>query len=52
MPELLTYVLIALAVAALLGVVLEEVTHVNKAKVTLFFGTLAWLLLFIFTPVG
>ena len=35
MPELLTYVLIALAVAALLGVVLEEVTHVNKAKVTL-----------------
>jgi len=52
MPELLTYVLIALAVAALLGVVLEEVTHVNKAKVTLFFGTLAWLLLFIFTPAG
>jgi Na+/H+ antiporter NhaD/arsenite permease-like protein len=52
MPEFLTYVLIALAVAALLGVVLEEITHVNKAKVTLFFGTLAWLLLFIFTPVG
>jgi Na+/H+ antiporter NhaD/arsenite permease-like protein len=52
MPELLTYVLLALAVAALLGVVLEEITHVNKAKVTLFFGTLAWLLLFIFTPVG
>lgn len=52
MPELLTYVLIALAVAALLGVVLEEITHVNKAKVTLFFGTLAWLLLFIFTPAG
>ncbi|AHY43783.1 sodium:proton antiporter [Stutzerimonas decontaminans] len=52
MPELLTYVLIALAVAALLGVVLEEITHVNKAKVTLFFGTLAWLLLFIFTPMG
>ncbi|AWT10990.1 MULTISPECIES: sodium:proton antiporter NhaD [Stutzerimonas] len=52
MPELLTYVLIALAVAALLGVVLEEVTHVNKAKVTLFFGTLAWLLLFIFAPAG
>jgi Na+/H+ antiporter NhaD/arsenite permease-like protein len=52
MPELLTYVLIALAMAALLGVVLEEVTHVNKAKVTLFFGTLAWLLLFIFAPAG
>ncbi|WP_345907558.1 sodium:proton antiporter NhaD [Sphingomonas sp. UBA4815] len=44
--------LIALAVAALLGVVLEEITHVNKAKVTLFFGTLAWLLLFIFAPAG
>ncbi|BFN27570.1 MAG: sodium:proton antiporter [Gammaproteobacteria bacterium HGW-Gammaproteobacteria-9] len=52
MPVLLTYVLIALAVAALLGVVLEEITHVNKAKVTLFFGTLAWLLLFIFAPAG
>ncbi len=52
MPELLTYLLIALAVAALLGVVLEEITHVNKAKVTLFFGTLAWLLLFIFAPAG
>jgi len=52
MPELLMYVLIALAVAALLGVVLEEITHVNKAKVTLFFGTLAWLLLFIFVPAG
>lgn len=52
MPEILPFVLIALAVAALLGVVLEEITHVNKAKVTLFFGTLAWLLLFIFSPVG
>jgi len=52
MPVLLTYVLIALAVAALLGVVLEEITHVNKAKVTLFFGTLAWLLLFMFAPAG
>ena len=52
MPGLLAYVLIALAVAALLGVVLEEITHVNKAKVTLFFGTLAWLLLFTFTPAG
>ncbi|WP_217477021.1 sodium:proton antiporter NhaD [Stutzerimonas stutzeri] len=52
MPEILQYVLIGLAVAALLGVVLEEITHVNKAKVTLFFGTLAWILLFVFSPVG
>lgn len=52
MSELLQYVLIGLAVAALLGVVLEEVTHVNKAKVTLFFGTLAWMLLFVFSSQG
>ncbi|MCI0919071.1 sodium:proton antiporter NhaD [Pseudomonas stutzeri] len=52
MPEILQYVLIGLAVAALLGVVLEEITHVNKAKVTLFFGTLAWILLFVFSPFG
>lgn len=52
MSEMLQYVLIGLAVAALLGVVLEEITHVNKAKVTLFFGTLAWMLLFIFSSQG
>ncbi|WP_286220827.1 sodium:proton antiporter NhaD [Marinobacter apostichopi] len=40
-------VLIGLAVLALLGVIFEEVTHVNKAKVTLFFGTLSWILLFL-----
>ncbi len=44
---MLDYVLIAIAVLALLGVIFEEVLHVNKAKVTLFFGTLAWMLLFI-----
>ena len=42
-------VLIGLAVVALLGVMFEELTHVNKAKVTLFFGTLAWILLFLFS---
>ncbi len=40
-------VLIVLAVLALLGVIFEELTHVNKAKVTLFFGTLSWILLFL-----
>lgn len=40
-------VLIGLAILALLGVIFEEVTHVNKAKVTLFFGTLSWLLMFL-----
>jgi Na+/H+ antiporter NhaD/arsenite permease-like protein len=44
---LFNYFLILLAVLALAGVVLEELTHINKAKVTLFFGTLAWISLFI-----
>ncbi|EMP55341.1 citrate transporter [Marinobacter santoriniensis NKSG1] len=42
-------VLIVFAVMALLGVIFEEVIHVNKAKVTLFFGTLSWMLLFLFS---
>ncbi|WP_166263279.1 sodium:proton antiporter NhaD [Marinobacter caseinilyticus] len=41
--------LVGLALAALGGVIFEEVTHVNKAKVTLFFGTFAWILLFTFS---
>lgn len=45
---LLNYFLIGLAVLALAGVVFEEITHINKAKVTLFFGTLAWISLFVF----
>ncbi len=52
MPEILPYLLVGIAVAALLGVVLEEISHVNKAKVTLFFGTLSWMLLFVFSPAG
>ena len=48
MPTVLQIVLISMAVIALLGVVLEDVIHVNKAKVTLFLGTLAWILLFVF----
>lgn len=39
--------IVVLAVLALAGVVLEEWTHLNKAKVTLFFGTLSWMLLFV-----
>ncbi|GHE86382.1 sodium:proton antiporter NhaD [Thalassotalea profundi] len=41
------YFLIALAVVALLSIVFEEVTHINKAKSTLFFGCIAWITLFI-----
>ncbi|WP_211343713.1 sodium:proton antiporter NhaD [Neptunomonas concharum] len=40
--------LITLAVIAFFMIVLEDVIHLNKAKTTLFLGTLAWLVLFLF----
>ena len=46
---ILEAVLIAVAILALLGVIFEEVIHVNKAKTTLFFGTFSWVLLFLFS---
>jgi len=49
MPEFLTPLLVGFAVLALLGVVFEEQTKVGKAEVTLFFGTLSWVLLFTFS---
>lgn len=48
MPVFLQAVLIGFALLALLGVIFEEVIHLNKAKTTLFFGCLSWLLLFMF----
>ncbi|QIR15275.1 sodium:proton antiporter NhaD [Shewanella aestuarii] len=39
--------LITLAVLALLSIVFEEVTHINKAKTTLFLGCISWITLFI-----
>lgn len=48
MPALLEICLILCAVLALLGLIFEEVIHINKAKTTLFFGTLSWLLMFMF----
>lgn len=39
--------LIALAILALLSIVFEEVTHINKAKTTLFLGCVSWITLFI-----
>lgn len=42
--------LLVMAVIAFLGVVLEEVIHVNKAKVVLLFGALSWMVLFIAAP--
>ena len=41
------YFLIAVAVVALLSIVFEEVTHINKAKSTLFLGCISWITLFI-----
>ncbi|GAC19570.1 sodium:proton antiporter NhaD [Paraglaciecola arctica] len=49
---LLNYILIALAFLALAGVIFEEVIHINKAKITLLFGTLSWILLFVFAATG
>ncbi|SDS82258.1 Na+/H+ antiporter NhaD [Halopseudomonas sabulinigri] len=42
--------LLVMAIIAFLGVVLEEVIHVNKAKVVLLFGALSWVVLFIAAP--
>jgi len=44
--------LLLIAGVAFLSIVLEDVIHVNKAKTTLFFGTLAWLLIFLFPEAG
>ena len=38
--------LISLAVLALLSIIFEEVTHLNKTKTTLFFGCISWVVLF------
>lgn len=43
-------ILLCLAVLAFLSIALEEVIHINKAKTTLFLGTLSWILLFLFEP--
>lgn len=41
------YFLIFIAAMALLSIIFEEITHINKAKTTLFFGCIAWITLFI-----
>lgn len=45
---MLTPILLTLVAMAFVLIVIEEIIHVNKAKTTLFFGTLCWMLLFIF----
>ncbi len=44
--------LLTIAGIAFLMIVLEDVFHINKAKTTLFLGTLAWLLMFLFPQHG
>ncbi|GHB66840.1 Na+/H+ antiporter NhaD [Psychrosphaera saromensis] len=44
---MLEYSLIFIAFLALLSIVFEEITHINKAKTTLFLGCLSWIILFI-----
>lgn len=39
--------LVSLAIVALLSIIFEEITHINKAKTTLFLGCVAWITLFI-----
>jgi Na+/H+ antiporter NhaD/arsenite permease-like protein len=44
--------LVALTVIAFFAIVLEDIIHINKAKTTLFLGTLSWILLFMFPQHG
>ncbi|MEE4145134.1 MAG: sodium:proton antiporter NhaD, partial [Halieaceae bacterium] len=43
---MLDVLLICLAILAFLAIVFEDMIHINKAKSTLFLGTLCWILLF------
>lgn len=48
----MTIVLLILALLGFISIVAEDFTGVDKAKATLFFGTLAWVLYFIVPPAG
>ena len=41
-------VIICLVIISLVMIITEDFIHINKAKTTLFFGTLCWILVFIF----
>ncbi|WP_018415601.1 sodium:proton antiporter NhaD [Teredinibacter turnerae] len=43
----MTTIILVLAIAAFFLVVLEDVIHINKAKSTLFIGTLCWLIAYL-----
>ncbi|MGB0899934.1 MAG: sodium:proton antiporter, partial [Psychrobium sp.] len=42
-------VILTLVALAFILIVIEDVIHVNKAKTTMFFGTLSWIIIFV-TP--
>ncbi|MBU2967896.1 sodium:proton antiporter NhaD [Pseudoalteromonas sp. C2R02] len=44
---MVTGIILALVAIAFLLIVIEDIIHVNKAKTTLFFGTLCWIIAFI-----
>ena len=46
----MTTVLLVLAFLGFLSIVAEDFTKIDKAKTTLFFGTLVWVLYFIAPP--
>ncbi|QSX34674.1 sodium:proton antiporter NhaD [Shewanella avicenniae] len=47
---MLNIFLLSLAGLALLSIIFEELTHINKAKTTLFLGCLSWITLFVASP--
>ncbi|WP_337878752.1 sodium:proton antiporter NhaD [Rheinheimera sp.] len=49
---MLSAVILGLVAIAFILIVIEDIIHVNKAKTTLFFGTLCWILAFIFPMHG
>ncbi|WP_406665248.1 sodium:proton antiporter NhaD [Gallaecimonas sp. GXIMD1310] len=44
--------LLVLVALGFVSIVIEDVIHINKAKTTLFFGSLSWVLFFIDPPAG
>ncbi len=48
----MTAVLLALSFLGFLSIIIEDFTKIDKAKSTLFFGTLVWVLYFIVPPNG
>ncbi len=45
---MITNIILVLITLAFVLIIIEDIVHVNKAKTTLFFGTLCWILLFVF----